>query len=107
MNQPIKAKAHKTKIRRWTTFTPPQSTPHAALCGLFLLRRAYNTPLKALTIGFIPGVTAIGFPRHPVEAHRASLPLPVWPDLHQCLLRHATGDRTPRMLPRPFPIEVA
>ena len=36
-----KAKAHETKIRRWSTFTPPQSATHAALCGLFLLRRSY------------------------------------------------------------------
>jgi hypothetical protein len=25
MNHAVKATAHKTKIRRWTTFTPPQS----------------------------------------------------------------------------------
>jgi hypothetical protein len=34
--------AHKTKIRR-TTFTPPQRPAHAAHCGLFLLRRTYET----------------------------------------------------------------
>jgi len=30
MNHAIKAMAHETKIRRWATFTPPQSTAHAA-----------------------------------------------------------------------------
>jgi integrase len=33
--------AHETKIRRWSTFTPPQNTALAAFCGLFLLRRSY------------------------------------------------------------------
>ena len=36
--------AHETKIRRWTTFTPPQNTALAAFCGLFLLRRSYILP---------------------------------------------------------------
>ena len=31
MNQPFKAKAHETKIRRWTPFTPPQIAAHPAL----------------------------------------------------------------------------
>jgi len=41
MNHADQATAHETKIRRWTTFTPPQSAARAALCGLFLLRRSY------------------------------------------------------------------
>jgi hypothetical protein len=34
------AKAHETKIRRWTTFTPPQTADHATICGLVLQRRS-------------------------------------------------------------------
>ena len=41
MNHAIKATAHENKIRRWPTFTPPQSTAHAAHCGLVLHRRTY------------------------------------------------------------------
>jgi hypothetical protein len=37
----IKATVHENKIRRWQTFTPPQSTAHAAHCGLVLHWRAY------------------------------------------------------------------
>ena len=33
---------HETKIQRWTTFTPPQSTAYAVHCGLVLHRRAYT-----------------------------------------------------------------
>jgi hypothetical protein len=39
MNPDAKATAHETKIRRWTTFTPPQNTAHTAFCGISLLRR--------------------------------------------------------------------
>ena len=46
MNQPFKAKAHETKIRWWPAFTPPQSPAHAALRGLFSLRRSYVGPLR-------------------------------------------------------------
>ncbi len=31
-------------IPGWTTFTPPQTAAHAALCGPFLLRRSYARP---------------------------------------------------------------
>ena len=41
MNHAFKATAHENKIRRWQTFTPPQSTAHAAHCGLVLHWRAY------------------------------------------------------------------
>lgn len=34
MNFADQANAHETKIRRWTTFASPQSTAHAAHCGL-------------------------------------------------------------------------
>ena len=44
-NHPFQAMAHETKIRRWTTFTPPQNTALAAFCGLFLLRRSYRWDL--------------------------------------------------------------
>jgi hypothetical protein len=36
------ANDHETKIRRWTTFTPPKSTAHAAHCGLVLHRRSHE-----------------------------------------------------------------
>ena len=39
-NHAFKATAHENKIRRWQTFTPPQSTAHAAHCGLVLHWRA-------------------------------------------------------------------
>ncbi len=42
MNPATKANAHETNIRRWTTFTPPQSTAHAALRGLVLHRRSHS-----------------------------------------------------------------
>jgi hypothetical protein len=42
MNHAFKATAHENKIRRWQTFTPPQSTAHAAHCGLVLHWRAYE-----------------------------------------------------------------
>jgi outer membrane protein len=42
MNHAFKATAHENKIRRWQTFTPPQSTAHAAHCGLVLHWRAYQ-----------------------------------------------------------------
>jgi hypothetical protein len=41
MNHAKYAIAHEIKIRRWQTFTPPQSTAHAAHCGLVLHWRAY------------------------------------------------------------------
>jgi hypothetical protein len=41
MNHAQYAIAHEIKIRRWQTFTPPQSTAHAAHCGLVLHWRAY------------------------------------------------------------------
>ena len=31
-----------TKMRRWSTFTPPRHAAIAARCGLFLLRRSYQ-----------------------------------------------------------------
>jgi len=43
MNHAQYAIAHEIKIRRWQTFTPPQSTAHAAHCGLVLHWRAYPT----------------------------------------------------------------
>src|SRR5271155_3215672 len=30
-----------TRMRRWSTFTPPRHAAGAARCGLFLLRRSY------------------------------------------------------------------
>ena len=42
MNHAFKATAHENKTRRWQTFTPPQSTAHAAHCGLVLHWRAYQ-----------------------------------------------------------------
>ena len=45
MNHAINAIAHENKIRRWQTFTPPQNTAPAALCGLFSLRRVYVSRL--------------------------------------------------------------
>jgi hypothetical protein len=42
MNHAFKATAHENKIRRWQTFTPPQSPAHAAHCGLVLHWRAYQ-----------------------------------------------------------------
>ena len=42
MNHAIKATAHENKVRRWLAFTPPQSTAHAAHCGLVLHWRAYH-----------------------------------------------------------------
>jgi hypothetical protein len=42
MNYAFKAMAHENKIRRWTTFTPPQSPAHAAHCGLVLHWRAHQ-----------------------------------------------------------------
>jgi hypothetical protein len=41
MNHACKANAHGTKIRRWTTFTPPQRPAYAAHCGLVLHWRSY------------------------------------------------------------------
>jgi hypothetical protein len=46
MNHAIKATAHETKVRRWTTFTPPQRTAYAAHCGLVLHWRAYICQYK-------------------------------------------------------------
>src|SRR5665213_4209985 len=48
MNLAASATVHEIHSRRWSTFTPPQSPAHAALCGLFLLRRSYVT-VRALT----------------------------------------------------------
>jgi len=42
MNHAISAIAHENKIRQWLAFPPPQSTAHAAHCGLVLHRRAYR-----------------------------------------------------------------
>ena len=42
--------SHETNIRRWTTFTPPQSTAHAAHCGPFSLRRSQKPSKKTLLI---------------------------------------------------------
>jgi hypothetical protein len=50
MNHATNATAHETKIRRWTTFTPPQSTAYAAHCGLVLHRRAYGKYLEAILL---------------------------------------------------------
>jgi hypothetical protein len=55
MNHAINAIAHETKIRRWTTFTPPQNTAHAALCGLVLHRRAYEDSWYRSAISFHEG----------------------------------------------------
>ena len=49
MNHATNAMAHETKIRRWTTFTPPQSTAYAAHCGLVLHRRAYGRSFALTT----------------------------------------------------------
>jgi hypothetical protein len=48
MNRAIQTTAHENKIRRWQTFTPPQSTTHAAHCGLVLHWRAYATGRRQL-----------------------------------------------------------
>jgi hypothetical protein len=40
MNHANKATAQETRIRWWPTFTPPQNTANAALCGLVLHRRS-------------------------------------------------------------------
>src|ERR1022692_2351034 len=54
MNHAIKATAHENNIRRWQTFTSPQSPAHAAHCGLVLHWRAYVlrivTPVVSLLI---------------------------------------------------------
>jgi hypothetical protein len=59
-NHPIQATTHETKIRRWPTFTPPQSAAHAARCGLVLHRRSYvphthprGAPRKSPTLRFV------------------------------------------------------
>ena len=51
MNHAINAIDHETRIRRWTTFTPPQNAAHAAHCGLVLHRRSY-TPGGTLAVNF-------------------------------------------------------
>jgi hypothetical protein len=48
MNHAIKAIAHENKVRRRQTFTPPQSTAHAAHSGLVLHRRAYFAAANAV-----------------------------------------------------------
>ncbi len=50
MNPATKANAHETNIRRWTTFTPPQSTAHAALRGLVLHRRSHQVFAQLIRI---------------------------------------------------------
>jgi hypothetical protein len=48
------ANVRESKIRRWTSFTPPQNTALAAFCGLFLLWRSYyllnKTPVDVETV---------------------------------------------------------
>jgi hypothetical protein len=44
VRHPLKASVVRgTRMRRWSTFTPPRHAAHAARCGLFLLRRSYRT----------------------------------------------------------------
>lgn len=48
MNFVALATVHETQSRRWTTFTPPRTAAHAALHGLFLLRRSQTGPMQTI-----------------------------------------------------------
>src|SRR5271156_2656308 len=42
VRHPLKASVVRgTRMRRWSTFTPPRHAANAARCGLFSLRRSY------------------------------------------------------------------
>src|SRR5271155_2765789 len=60
VRHPLKASVvRETRMRRWSTFTPPRHAANAARCGLFSLRRSYRLGITAEGDLFRPAVQSI------------------------------------------------